>query len=706
MSCFRKEADTPDVLFSMIEKSYPLSDFLIRMDLMGCLASGGDLYIEAFLRQNWEKVFRSIVYTKEIEKACTSYFSDHRLGLKLLSKGTPIQSRSVLKRTLVCTAVLRTIAMSDNSEADLNTLNAEILSILRKDVDSGKDIETTTAEIIRQYFSNNMGLSPATATLLSQYLPQIDELYRKLCTMYNAYLSSTVEKAPTTPGDLFYMIEKSYSHSDFLIRMDLMGCLASEGNLNIETFLQQNWEKVFPTIAYTKELEKACAVYFSDFRLGFKLLAKGDPIEKLGVLKRVFVCTAVLISISAQNKTDIDSDALEFEATSLLRKDAESLKGIESLTEEILRQYFAKNGDVFPSTITMLAQHKTQICELYQKLSESVSSFLSASNKKEPASITPLRYAQFACLLLISLHEHNLTGSDMEDSIRAKWPTIFPKVPFTDKSWNEISDIVFTDPTFSAIKALFKYQLKNITNGRIVRTYVVALCTFEVLSKMPHRSSKDCVIDEAASLFSQFSGLSVGREEDDIDNFLSRFVTEDNVIDERVSALFWEHEKSISALYKNAIDDVTSVNSARKRFWWEEILNKKEQQMQDLRGQLEKQLDTAKANTMYSLIELLTSSPYNFVLSRLYRFAYEFDDLSESELRICVKDLIQVFRQFGVVATKESLIGSTIQSAIESNENFVEMFIPDFENNQIVFPEWVVFGDTVIPPVGTKSPED
>ena len=191
MNYYNRETNAPDVLFSMIKKSYPLSDFLIRLDLMGCLASGGDLYIEAFLRQNWKKMFCSIVYTQEIERACTGYFSDHRLGLKLLSKGTPIQSKSVLKRTLVCTAIIRTIAISDNLDTNPDTLSTEVLSTLGKDVDFRKDMETVAAEIIRQYFPNNTGISPATATLLSQYSPQIDELYRKLCAMYNANSAPT-----------------------------------------------------------------------------------------------------------------------------------------------------------------------------------------------------------------------------------------------------------------------------------------------------------------------------------------------------------------------------------------------------------------------------------------------------------------------------------------------------------------------------------
>ena len=123
-------------------------------------------------------------------------------------------------------------------------------------------------------------------------------------------------------------------------------------------------------------------------------------------------------------------------------------------------------------------------------------------------------------------------------------------------------------------------------------------------------------------------------------------------------------------------------------------------------NELKSQLYTQKANTIYKLIDMLTSPNYNYVLSRIYRFAYGYDEPSYSELRINAKNLIQILRLFGANATGEDIIGAQADDKLCREYRIQKISMPDMQENQVVFPGWDVLGDTVKNPVAVKNREE
>ena len=150
------------------------------------------------------------------------------------------------------------------------------------------------------------------------------------------------------------------------------------------------------------------------------------------------------------------------------------------------------------------------------------------------------------------------------------------------------------------------------------------------------------------------------------------------------------------------MEDVTATDGARKRSWWEEILSKKDQEM----NQLQNQIDMTKITTVYNMVELLCGSSYNFVLSRLYRCAYDYDSLSSGEIKALLKTLIQVLRLFGVQTSGEDLIGTKIPAGSEEAKGTVSEIVPDMEEDCVVFPGWNVAGDAAVLPVVCRRSEE
>ena len=714
----------PDALFGMLGQSYPISDFLLRLDLLGALAGERGQRVEAYVGRNWDSVFRGIPLDGALERACDEYFTAFRLGFSLLSRRKDFQSPVIVMRTLIIVTVLKRLADGDQDTPapDLNRLKADVAGEIRARTAGARDVESITTEILSQYFSKTNSLLPSTVMILSQYSDQLAALFDTLCAKYPERSSRgrasgdapartehderrepRAQSRPAQPqsdeaGRLRFTPLR-YAQTVCLLYRALRRCQQSGGAA--EECVRAEWAEIYPGLSFTDQAyEELMRAVDGDPTLSSIRERFSIPLEEAvnRRLMRAYVVPLCVFRAIAGLPLYTKKKKAAAEAAVLFAR----FKGLSAgkETEDIERCLAGLTNDG--------GEVREPVSEVFRAQAETVTAMFEDAlerypKRKEAVRVSSLRYAQTVCLLYLALLEHQQNGTEFSDAVSKNWQTIHPGLPFTDRDYTELLRTVDSDRTLSAINKLFEFPLEEITNGRIVRRYVSSLCVHRVLSKMPHNSLKDKVTDEAAALFSRFSDLAVGLEMEDIDNYVSQFANGEGVVDERISALLWTHEETISKLFKDALEIVNSADSARKRFWWEEVISQKNQQLTDLQEQLGGQIDMIKANMIFSVIQSLTSPSYNYVLSRLYRFAYGFDTLPEAALRMHIKDLIQVFQLYGVMATGEDLIGENLDAAKTEGCEISELVLPDFPENEIVFPGWTVYGDVVTQPAGAKK---
>jgi len=520
---------------------------------------------------------------------------------------------------------------------------------------------------------------------------------------------------------LFPLINNKYPYPDVLLRLDLIGVLASVETINIDTFIRKVWFKLFPVVVFSSDLERKCSIYYEDYRLGFKLLAKGETIHKPMMILKTLIPVTILFIIDQNEMAEIEIDRLKRNVIAIIKPLINNEIAVVENVDKIINQYFNNNTVLLIETIQIIKQHHDYICTILERLKTSLlakkkdkrsktSSRGGSLEKNNTSSIichdscynAPLKYMRIVCLMYLALEEHRKTGRDREGLFQELWSKVFETLPLNKETQLEINILIAEDPDLLALDMLFKYSLKEIRSGRIVRRIIVALCVHQVLSKLPHGSSEDMVIDEAMTLFSRFSTLSVGKEESDIEAYLKKFVVSDGNVDDRISQLLWEYAETISEFFKMSLDSINSADNARKRFWWEEILDRKEKKVSTLQNQI----GSTKANTIFSLVEKLSSSSYNYVLGRLYRFAQGYDSPSQNEIRVALNNLMQVFQLFGVKAIGEKLVDLEMSDSLCDENRISTAVISDMRIGHVVFPGWSVDGDTVVLPVASKKEED
>ena len=533
--------------------------------------------------------------------------------------------------------------------------------------------------------------------------------------MINDYRDETV-----STQELFSSLKEVLPMSDILIRLDLIAALAANEQIRLDVLLAQVWSQFFPEFLFSEDIQKSCLAYYDEYRRGFKWMSKGELLQKPMTVLNVLVPTVTLLNLIKEGSTNVDLSLLEsrtMEETGTLLKDAASAKSrIVTLND----MYFSESNVITEKTMSLLQSGQYSLKELAETLQQKLASTKGSrkdyprektlehrDNEVKPAAktmlCTPIKYNRIVILLYLALLYHNKTDNSRQKSIEASWEQAFGTTAISNEEYAQIDTIISKDDFLKSIDILFKYPIKEIRNGILLRQFATGLCVNLVISRMPHNSSRPAIADEAVSLFqSRFPTLSVGKDEHDINNYLTRFLTPDETVDDRVSALLWTQAEAISELFKIAVEDINSEESKRKRYWWEEVLDEKRQQVSTLRDQL----DVTRANTIFNLIETLSGSTYDYLLSRLYRFAYEFDDFTIEEARTEVKSLIQVLYLYGVSPTAEKLIGKPVTDSACEDLRFSTAVINNSQPDYVVMPGWEVSGDTVIYPIVSKGTEE
>lgn len=512
----------------------------------------------------------------------------------------------------------------------------------------------------------------------------------------------------------FSSVNTVYSCSDFFLRLDLIGILASVKNINIEIFIRQVWSKFFPTVVFNSDIERMCLAYYENYRFGFKIMAKGETIRKPMMVLKTLISVTILLVVDKNGTIEIELNELKDEVIEIIKPSMNDESVVINKTTEIIQQYFTSKTVLTTETIRIINQYREFVNDVFNNLQANLLGGKRDKRKRiqtthnlvgekivycENRHSTPLKYIQIVCMMYLALSEYRKNGGSREQLFEMQWPKVFGVITYDEETRKEVEELIATDSNLEALNMLFRYSLREIRSGRIVRSIIVALCVHQVLARIPHGSSEDMVIDEAITLFSRFSALSVGREEEDIEIYLKRFITVDGNVDDRVSRLLWEYADTISEFLKMSLESINSADSVRKRFWWEEMIDKKDKEVRILQNQI----GATKVNTVFSLVEKLSSPTYNYVLGRLYRFSQGYDSLSENEMRIIIKTVMQVFHLFGVKAIGEELIDLKLEDSVCAGSAVTTAIVSDMESGYVVFPGWNVSGDTVILPIASEK---
>lgn len=521
---------------------------------------------------------------------------------------------------------------------------------------------------------------------------------------------------------------RGIDRSDFFIRLDLIGILASARKIHLGAMLQRSWADVFPRLPLTSDIEKSCLAYFDNDRFGYKLISSGDSIRSSMLMLKSLIPAAVILNLSCLETETVNLAALAVGASEMILDAVDDRSALFSRVDAILQDYFQDGTRLDPETLRLIRRNRPDVESVFDRLHDALRSRRSTARsggmtgdiqrRRQSARVpaagvskgnvpsayapasgrsrfdTPMDYARVACLLFAALPKADDTRKTREESIREQWNRLFPKAAFTEQALNELNMFLESDRDLNAFNMLFRYSLKEIQNERIAHRIIVCLCVNQVLSRLPHNSPVDLVTDEAVSLFERFDILSLGKEEGDIERYLRRLGAGSGCVDEQITRLIWQYSEDIAFQFKKSVRDINSKDRVRRRYW-EARLGEKDRQVSELQSQI----NTTRINTVYSIVEKMCSPEYDYMLSRLYRFAYQSDSLPEEQFRLLIKQFFQMLRFFGVRPTMEDIVGRPLSDVSEIGMDVIVEPISGMENNCVVFPGWNVSGDTVILPI-------
>lgn len=498
--------------------------------------------------------------------------------------------------------------------------------------------------------------------------------------------------------------------ADFLVTLDVCGMLAIDSRMPAGSYIRNGWKDIFPSLECSPEIDRACQDYFNGSRYYIDMIALNARLPNRRSIIKALTNATVLLMLSESDGTAADQKKLVGYVINALKDVIRNLDLAAEYAYDQLGGYFREEQSISRETLQYLRKNYEVIKRVFTDLRSRMGQNPGKSEyphteyeHTETSGISPLRFTGIMCLLYLAIEEKQNTGKRREECIESKWSQIFEETPFIPgESVSLIDRDIKKDSILTMINMLFDHELKEIMSGKIVRIICLTLCVNAVIAQTKLNLSHEIIEDQALELFSKFHQLSAGFEKDDIEKYVRRFTTNEGTIDNRISAVLWKCYRTIRELLKQAIEYSNSDGSMRREDSRERLVSEHNRAINELKSQLY----TQKANTIYKLIDMLTSPNYNYVLSRIYRFAYGYDEPSYSELRINAKNLIQILRLFGANATGEDIIGAQADDKLCREYRIQKISMPDMQENQVVFPGWDVLGDTVKNPVAVKNREE
>ena len=507
---------------------------------------------------------------------------------------------------------------------------------------------------------------------------------------------------------------------DFFLRLDLLSVCACIQKVSTEVYLQEHWNEFFLQYHPDAILLEQCMDYISDCNLGLKLRAKGTFVRSKYVQEKAIAIVTVIASITRENILDAAA------VTHAAKEKARESTGIHDGTVQNLRnvtERYYRNRVPEAETAGLLESKQSGIQDLLTELLEDYSDTqpqstgIASSPKavpKEPRRRermlgekpqtehifhTQLHFMS-AMLMMYHVICHQTpesTREERETLMQNQWALLFCSIPYTERSKQEFYQFVDSIPNLRHLKVLWENPLRKIRSEVIIRSVVIPLCVNYVLSKLPHRTTAEVVIDEALMRFESFKTLSIGREGEDTVEYVNRFKLENGCIDEHIMQLVSEHEELIEQMLRL----VTEGLDERARYMadLQRTVAQQVEELKQLQSEKELNVKSIQSDTYYKLIRQLSSPVYNYLLSRLYRAAYDYDAVSQTETGLLLRELFQVLLVNGVTAVGTDLIGLPADSEKLNGLSVICDNVQKVPKGYVVFPGWKVSGNIVYPPI-------
>lgn len=707
---------TSEYFLSLTKDDMPRPDFFTRIDLCCILAINEGIPVYIFTKRNWGIIFPSIKYTREIDAECSRYFAREKKSMELISKQIEITNHKLIN-AMTNVAVILKLSECKNGSIDTDSIISETEKFMRCDIKNLSLVSEYARELLLGYFSFANNLNYETIQLLQKYRPFIENVY--------SFMSVKL----SNPSSMNFSLSKQK-----FVRLLCLIYLALEEKQktgkNRELCLQDQWENIFEKNSYVPDetIHKIDNVIESNNILKWNNMLFVYSLDKIISSKgtRIIGFSACVNAAIADSNICPSCETIKKEAIELCsrfkdfsedysRDDisryvqflSSDNKTIDESVYECLHSNRRITEFILKNISTILRkdidEHQEIIQEKNINPSDNDSIHTAVSVEKKENYVSPLKFIRIICVLYMAIKEKDETGKSREQCLQNQWNNIFENSEFIPEiTLKELDNNIESDNLLTWTNMLFDYDLREIRSGKIIRNICLLICVNFAISQLPHGSSSELVEDEALDLFSKFYNLSAGYEEDDISRYVKRLTTENGTIDDRISAVLWKCSSTINVLLKKAIEYSTSENNARKKDNREKMVVEHNKLMNELKSQLY----TQKANTIFKLIETLTSPEYDYILDRMYRFAYSYDTPPYDILRAQVKEFIQILRLFGANAIGENTLDQ-IPTVDLCNEYKIQVTeIPRVPINKVVFPGWEVLGDVVAQPIASKKGED
>ena len=697
--------------FVSLENVYPRSDLLILIDLCCVIAINRKQPVYDYTHHIWSSIFPSfLMFSPAVSRDCSKYYRTERRTIEAVSKRIAeekdISNPSSIIKILTITTALLVISEYGRNTVDPENIGQMIFERLSGVFKDTQTLEKSVSSLMSLYFSEGCVISRETYDKLNEYSSRIQNVHDLFC-----------RKLEVSGNN-----ERIISPVQFMKVLCLMYLALEEKNASQKTRDECIWDQ-FPKIFGNsssdpeKTIQELNRIIETDDFLRYQNLLFEYPFYEIrsGLIART-ICLMLCVNMAIISADDPDSESVANEALALFAKFFGDISAgyEEKDISRYVRRIYASDHTIDDRLTKILLGCSDTVKNIFAM----VVSKKEPERRKQPSehpcrrpgiseedddTISPVKFMQVLCLMYLALEEKNASPKTREECILGQFPKIFGNSSSDpEKTIRELNRIIETDDFLRCQNWLFEYPFHEIRSGLIVRTICSVLCVNMVIISVNNLNS-EYVENEALTLFAKFfSDISAGYEEEDISKYVGRISTANHTIDDRLPKILFGCSDTVKTMFKTAGNYSRTSENAMLSIKKESGRRKQLFEHQRQKKKKKKQVYTTKANTVYELIQKLTEPSYDYILNRLYRFAYGFDELPYEELKSRIRELIQILQLFGVYISHEELVNCELTEELCKKETINIREIADMPENRVVFPGWKVSGDTVCHPTASK----
>lgn len=520
------------------------------------------------------------------------------------------------------------------------------------------------------------------------------------------------ERIPKPFDTLFkaYVDENKLSATDFMMRMELAYILAATRKKDIGDLITNEWNVLFPEIPQNREVVINARIYMKQERLAMKILSEDETIQSREIRFRASVPATILMSIK-------DKETLTHElycrTLDVLKAAGKENRASSTKTSDALMQMSCPSGKttiITDYTLELLQKYRASIVQLLDEVSvkpqQNASQRKLSGRKSETAPnaegwikfkpTTAVQFARIVCMLETCLAEGE--GKNQRETLLAKhWHIAFDHIPYNTENLENFISFMLKDSYLKVLSFLFSHSIGDIREARITRMIAVMRAVHNVLAYSSRAQSREELQENSFDIYSHFNVVSNGYEQEDLSQYISRFLTQEGMLDVQAMAMMREYRDTISSNCKKARDGL--VQSRVHNYYIETLRRQNEWQV----AKLEEQAAGSRFAALSGLVKTLSGATYGFLLGRVFRIANGYDTLdAESTQNLC-KDILQVLRLFNIKPIGEDLIGKPYELANRSECKLTLEQYTGYSDTGVVYPGWQVEDNAVAWPIATME---